>query len=301
MPVSKNPRKKGAPGRPAETETVAPLPDRRAMESFLAALAGRPHDESLAEAQDLMYQAWEAGSSRARVALAHKALAISPLCADAYNLLAGEAKSTEESRELYARGVDAGTMALGPEGFEEYAGHFWGFLETRPYMRARAGLAGALQRLGDEDAAIGHYREMLKLNPDDNQGTRDVLAALFLEREDIAALKELLAAYADDGSVLWVYTQALLAFRDGGASDENAGKLVRDAWAANEHVPGILTGKKPAVLGRHGLITLGGADEATYYVQACGSAWRRTEGAIAWLSSVTAALSPRRRPGAAPR
>ena len=62
-------------------------------------------------------------------------------------------------------------MALGAEGFEEYAGHFWGFLETRPYMRARAGLAIALIKLGDESAAIEHFRAMLKLNPNDNQGS----------------------------------------------------------------------------------------------------------------------------------
>ena len=44
-------------------------------------------------------------------------------------------------------GLDAGELALGPEGFEEYDGHFWGFLETRPYMRARHGLALALLKL----------------------------------------------------------------------------------------------------------------------------------------------------------
>ena len=55
--------------------------------------------------------------------------------------------------------MDAGELALGPKGFKEYAGHFWGFLETRPYMRARAGLAGTLLKLGDEDAAIRHYRD----------------------------------------------------------------------------------------------------------------------------------------------
>jgi tetratricopeptide (TPR) repeat protein len=299
MPVSKSRRKKASPVRSAKTETVAALPDRRVMESFLAALAGRPRDEAVAEAQDVMYQAWEAGSARAKVALARKALAISPLCADAYNLLADGAKSAEEARDLYARGVEAGALALGPEGFEEYAGHFWGFLETRPYMRALAGLAGVLQRLGDEDAAIGHYREMLKLNPNDNQGIRDVLAALLLARGDIAALKDLLAAYQEDGSALWIYTRALLAFREAGGSDQNALNLAKDAWAANEHVPGMLAGKKTAIPRLGDFITMGGPDEAAYYVRAFGAGWRKVEGAIAWLTSATAALPPKRRPGPA--
>jgi tetratricopeptide (TPR) repeat protein len=302
MPVSKNRRSKVVSKRPAanpsgKAATVAELPDRRVMERYLAALTGRPEDESIAAAQDVMYGAWQMDSARARIAAAHKALALSPVCADAYNLLAEEATSAEQARDLYARAVEAGERALGPQGFEEYAGHFWGFLETRPYMRARAGLAGALQRLGDDAAAIGHYREMLKLNPNDNQGVRDVLAALLLKRDDIAALKQLLGDYADDDSAMWTYTQALLAFRDGGAADENALKLVQRAWSANEHVPGILSGRKPGVaLDRSG-ITVGGADEATVYVQACGAAWRRTQGAIAWLSGVVSGLPPKRRRG----
>jgi hypothetical protein len=58
---------------------------------------------------------------------------ISPLCADAYSILAEEARSVEEARDLYARGVEAGELALGRKGSKQYAGHFWGYLETRPY------------------------------------------------------------------------------------------------------------------------------------------------------------------------
>jgi tetratricopeptide (TPR) repeat protein len=271
------------------------------MEGFLAALAGRPRDEAIAQAQDIMYEAWGAKPSRSAIALARKALAVSPLCADAYNLLAREAKSAEEARDLYARGVEAGAMALGPEGFAEYAGHFWGFLETRPYMRALQGLAHALQRLGNEEAALGHYREMLELNPNDNQGIRDVLAALLLKRQDIAALKELLAAYEEDGSVVWTYTQALLAFRDGGVSDENALKLAQKAWKANEYVPGLLAARKPATPGRGGFMLVGGPDEAACYVLEFGAAWHTTDGAVAWLTNVTAALPPKPRPAFGPK
>ncbi len=66
-------------------------------------------------------------SRRARVALAHKALAISPLCADAYVLLAEEeANSAEEALAYYRKGVEAGEQALGPKGFKEYARAFLG-------------------------------------------------------------------------------------------------------------------------------------------------------------------------------
>jgi tetratricopeptide (TPR) repeat protein len=230
------------------------------MESFLAAIAGHRGDDATAKAQE--YEAWERTTSRSRIALARKALGISPLCADAYVLLAEEARSIEEDRDYYAKGVEAGELALGPRGFKEYAGHFWGFLETRPYMRARAGLASTLLLLGDVDGAVAHYRDMLKLNPNDNQGIRYVLAGCLLRQDNYSGLKELLAAH-EDGSGFWLYTQALVAFRESGGSDEQAAALVRDAWSANEHVPAILAGTKPAVSSNEGYITMGGPDEAT--------------------------------------
>src|SRR6266540_3256625 len=98
MPVSKKPRTKAAPKTPPKATAVPALPDRRAMERYLAAIAGRNRDDAIAKAQDVMYDAWERTTSRSRIALARKALGISPLCADAYNLLAEEAGSVEEAR-----------------------------------------------------------------------------------------------------------------------------------------------------------------------------------------------------------
>jgi tetratricopeptide (TPR) repeat protein len=265
------------------------------MESFLAAVSGRRGDSATAKAQDMMYEAWEQTTSRSRIALARKALGISPLCADAYVLLAEEAaRSVEEARDHYAKGVEAGELALGPQGFAEYAGHFWGFLETRPYMRARAGLASALLKLGDIDGAIDHFRDMLRLNPNDNQGIRYTLLGCLLKRGDDGTLKELLAAYEDDAGVFWLYTRALLAFREGEENDERAAALAKDAFAANEHVPAILAGEKRPVHSDSGYITMGGPDEATYYVTECGSAWHRTPNAVAWLTRLAAAAPKRR-------
>jgi tetratricopeptide (TPR) repeat protein len=297
MPVSKKPRSKTVAKASPKAGAPAALPDRRAMESFLAAIAGRRGDDATAKAQDVMYEAWEQTASRSRIALARKALGISPLCADAYVLLAEEARSIDEARDLYAKGVEAGELALGPRGFKEYAGHFWGFLETRPYMRARAGLASTLLQLGDVAAALAHFRDMLKLNPNDNQGIRYVLAGCLLRQDNDSALKELLAAH-EDGSAFWLYTRALVAFRESEGGDEQAAALVRDAWSANEHVPAILAGTKPAVSSNEGYITMGGPDEATYYVTECGAAWHRTPGAVAWLTKLAATLAPKRRPRA---
>lgn len=118
------------------------MPDPRAMETHLSALGGRSPDDALNKAQDLIYEAWDTPDNRRAVTLAKRAIEISPLCADAYVLLAERTSpQLEKQKKLYELAVKAGELALGPDGFREYAGHFWGFLETRPYMRARAGLA----------------------------------------------------------------------------------------------------------------------------------------------------------------
>jgi hypothetical protein len=101
--------------------------------------------------------------------------------------------------------------------------------------------------------------------------------------------------HAETRRAFWLYTRALLAFREGGESDERAAALVRKAWAANEHVPAILAGTKPPMPSESGYITLGGQDEATDYVAECGSAWHRTPGAVAWLTKTVTTLPSKRR------
>lgn len=51
--------------------------------------AGRRSDDATSKAQDMMYEASERTTSHCRIALARKALGISPLCADAYEVITG--------------------------------------------------------------------------------------------------------------------------------------------------------------------------------------------------------------------
>ncbi|MEK7245463.1 MAG: hypothetical protein AAB223_05545, partial [Pseudomonadota bacterium] len=82
------------------------------MESFLGLLGGRGKRDVVADAQDIMYKAWDATAHQQRVALARKALAVSPLCADAYVLLAQEsARPLDEALALYRQGMEAGERA----------------------------------------------------------------------------------------------------------------------------------------------------------------------------------------------
>jgi tetratricopeptide (TPR) repeat protein len=186
------------------------------MEADLAVIASRAErhaSEPRYRAEDLIYEAWEAAGPR-RAVLARKALALWPDCADGYVLLAQAASSLEEARELLERGVAAGERTVGRRVFVEDAGDFWLIFETRPYMRARATLAATLWRLGRREEAVEHQRELLRLNPRDNQGLRYRQANWLLALECYDELEELSPPTPATGMPPgFTYTRALAAVR----------------------------------------------------------------------------------------
>ena len=271
-----------------KTAPVIQLPDPRSMEGALAAIgrgaASYAPDEALYEAQDLMYEAFEAQGDR-RVTLARDALAISPDCADAYLLLAEETPScAEDARELLEQGVAAGERALGPEPFEEDVGHFWGILETRPYMRVRAALAETLWALDGREEAVEHQRDLLRLNPSDNQGLRYRQAEwlLWLERYD--ELDQLFATYEDDAAAAFAYTMALAAYRREGDS-ARARQLLDEARELNPHVPAYLSGRKRLPRRLPDYVGFGGDSEAVDYAASATALWASVAGALTWLEA----------------
>lgn len=241
--------------------------------------------DSLGEAQDLIYQAWEVSSVRERVKLARRALGICPDCADAYVILAEEtARSVEEALQLYQAGVEAGERILGAKSFTEDAGYFWGMVETRPYMRARAGLAQCLSALGKHSEAVEHYRDMLRLSPSDNMGIRYLLAACLLEMNEVETLQELLEQYHEP-TAAWLYTRALVSFIRYGDSPEARQRLA-GALACNRHVPPYLLGEKALPKRLPEYMGFGDKNEAIVYAAEFGLGWLKVRGAVTWLESV---------------
>ena len=270
----------------------ASIPDRRALEGDMAHLTagmfGEPlvNDPRVTEAQEIMYDAWDESSPSRRLKLAQKALQISSDCADAYVLMAEQASSRQRSLDLYQQGVAAGRRALGEAFMADAAnvGHFWSLIETRPFMRALAGVADTLWGLGRREETLATFRELLRFNSNDNQGIRYLLLSLLLEmgRQDEAEV--LLEAYVTDCSPHWTYTRALLAFRKEGASSQ-AQQVLEHALEVNPHVVAYLTGQKRISDPNTAYITVGGEDEAMQYASDYLSFWRKTKGAVAWLES----------------
>lgn len=293
MPQSKKPRKKRKPAT-GGPRRVVPLPiheeperlEPRAMESTMADLARERFgadlveivSEDVLEAQAIVYDALDQGDPKERVRLAWEALEVSPDCADAYVILAEEIPTSwVEELELYELGVAAGRRALG-DAFDETVGHFWGVLETRGYMRALAGRAEARWHMGAVDESIADVQEMLRLNPNDNQGMRYHLVdhLLIVWRNDEAA--ELLdtTTYLDDATANWAWSRALLAIR---RRDGAVGKLLLDAAKTNPYVARYLLGLEMPPEDTFEHVGFGDESEATVYINGSLPAWLATPGA----------------------
>ncbi len=289
-----NPRKKPPQDRrPRAQESQPPaIPrDRRAHEAVLSQLtdklSGRPAaDDALSRAQNLMYRAFDTPELNGRVKLARQALEISPDCADAYVLLAETASTAAEAIDLYQKGAAAGERALGPRTFQEDVGHFWGLIHTRPYMRARLGLAHALADMGQPEQAIRHWQDMLRLNPGDNQGVRHALLSRLIQLDRDHEASALIAEY-DDATANWAYNHALLAFRREGDTPESC-RLLKLAQARNRFVPKFLLRDEPLPNEPPDMYSIGSREEAILYAGDALSVWRSTPGALTWVRQVVA-------------
>ena len=232
-------------------------------------------------AQELAWDAAEA-SGRLRIALARRALALWPDCADAWVILGNAARTDEEALDCYGRAVDAGERVLGADRFAEYTGEFWVHLETRPYMRARLALAQLLRERGQSDEAMAHYHELLRLNPGDNQGIRYLLIVALLEHGRDEEAGELFARYGeDDVQALWLYARALWLLRTDG-DQPPAREALATAIARNPHVVTCLLDEAdPSPPGPY--FTVGSDEEGSYAAVELMDVFDAIPGADAWM------------------
>ena len=255
------------------------------INEYLATVEGKvPHPSATTpreRADDKYNEALDARGRR-RIKLAREALALWSDCADAWTLLAEDMPDAQRARDLWQRALDAAERVLGPDAFREDVGHFWGVLETRPYMRAHAGLADALWTMGERDAAVDHWSDMLRLNPSDNQGIRMILIPRLLEAGRDDRVAEVLEQHADERSATLEFARALLAFRREGPSMAANSALSR-ATRANPYALKYLAGGSAPRIERTGYYRPGDESEAGMIADELGPAYAAAPGAQAWL------------------
>lgn len=259
--------------------------------AFLATLAGPGLKEALKkaptlspqqEAQELAYRAMEATTRTRALTLAQQALAKDPDCVDALVTVAeASARCIEDLITGLEKAVSAGERSLGAQCFEENKGHFWGILETRPYMRARQQLADLLLDAGRVTEAISQFEALLELNPNDNQGVRDILLGCYLVGDDLDGARHLLRAYEEDVSAVFNWGRTLERVLSG--DFKGAEHALKHARNHNRFVELYLTGKKKLPRAMPDSYSFGSEEEALICIESMGEAWAAHPEGLIWL------------------
>ena len=167
----------------------------RSIERALAAKSSDPSDR----AQELFYEAMDARSEAEEIKLLEKALKLDAGNVDVLlALLRYETLSPADEIEFLRQLVKLAETRLGPKVFKEFTGTFWGFHETRPYMRARERLAENLRAVGRPEEAVAEWNAMLGSNPGDNQGVRYALLGSLLALNRLNDTRKLFEKYPDE-------------------------------------------------------------------------------------------------------
>jgi len=175
--------------RKDKTASPESLPQR------MERLAGGSGKRKVHEAEDLVFDSWEAADCDEEFELLTKAVELDSRNVDAWlGLMRFVPLDGNEEIEFLRRLVALGEKNLGKKLFRECKGIFWGLLETRPYMRARSRLAFRLMEARRLEESVTEHEGMLELCPNDNLGVRYGLMALYL------ALNNLDGATASSGS-----------------------------------------------------------------------------------------------------
>lgn len=239
------------------------------------------------QAQELVYDAWEAPDQRTALRLAREAALLDPRCVDAHFIIAeAESRTDTEFVERLKRIVEIGAWDLGQEFFRKHRGHFWDMFESRPYMRVRAELAHTLMELGRVDEAIKHYEAMLILNPNDNQALRYFLLNCYLLADRPAGAGKLLRKYKGETKRSAILAWGLVLERFLSEDPEGLRQALQAARRINPHVERYLSGKRKMPRDVPDYYTPGKESEAIVCVDILAPAWRQHPTAVSWLKQL---------------
>jgi len=173
--------------------------------------------------------------------------------------------------------------------FADAQGHLWAVHDARPFIRLLVLNIDILYALRRVDEAIECSQEILRLNEDDNTGTRYLLQIFLLERarpHDKKRLEELLfVPNMFETPTAWNKLLFLILTK---RPKDEIRTAFDEAMKRNAHVPAVLQNpnryRDDPDTGRY---TQGALDEAVYYVFSAFKAWDRTPGAFAILRSLS--------------
>ncbi len=190
-----------------------------------------------------------------------------------------------KAKELWEKAVFIGRQAF-PADFKIGENLLpWAFLNNRPFLRCMHGLGFTALKTGDAKKANEIFMQMLKLNPDDNQGARANAIETFFCLSMPEEVLSICDSYPYDTMPDTLYGRSLASFQLG--NQKKADNALRHAIKCLPKVAKEIiktTHKKPEFL-RDSLIAVGGDDEAYEYWMRNRTHWEGSVGAIYWVKT----------------
>lgn len=246
----------------------------------------RKNDDPKWQAQELVYDAMDAPDLMTALELVHRALNLDPGCTDAQRLMVELSGVEPDNRiHLLREVVSRAEEGFGPEFISENTGHFWGVLETRPYMRALQSLADASAKAGRLEDAVQTYERMLVLNPNDNQGVRYALLGLYLALRRRESAAKLFEQYPDEAEFSAAFAWGQVLERWLADAFEEAGQALASARRQNPFVERYLTGRKRLPESLPATYSPGDDSEAQIAADQLAPAISNSPEFVAWLQA----------------
>ncbi|MDP4096341.1 SEC-C metal-binding domain-containing protein [Paenibacillus sp. P96] len=260
------------------------------VQAFLSAQLDKPNARKASspaaggnQVREILIAADHATSSAKRKKLLEQAYTLDPEYPDTLLMLSEDTATIVESMQLAKTAMELAAKKLGKTFFEENRGYFWGLVETRPFMRAKAAYAHLLSLSGRLNAACEHYEQLLELNPNDNQGIRYDLLMLYLQMERLEEADQALKSYEEDASCFILYDKLVLEYLKNGVT-EHLAFLYKLARKENKHVPAYLLEQKRLPATMPPSYTLSSVEEAITYAFTHIQLWDRLVGLKEWMS-----------------
>lgn len=220
-------------------------------------------------------------SGRRGIALARRAVAAWPGCAEAYLYLSEWSPGLEAAGRVVTQGMAAVRRELDLEA---------GGAAPLPVLLLGNRSANILGMLGRFEESVAAYGEVLDLAPEDPVAARYGFVNVLIALGRDAEAWELLDRFSEDSSALLAWPRALLSFRAEGDSPA-ARRWLKEAVQANRFAAGVLLGARLALRSEPPLLA-GGEAEATLYSGLSAETWNNTPGALDWLRARVAPPPP---------
>jgi tetratricopeptide (TPR) repeat protein len=183
---------------------------------------------------------WWSGDTRSAAKTFRRVLSLDPKHGEAHNHLGivnRSAKKLLMAEQHFRAAIASGQAHIVREGTEIV----WGVLENRPYLRALANLALVLADQKKWAEAIAIHKQLLELNPGDNQGVRWLIGMEYLRVGDNASAIDAFEKCVDE-EVGCAFGLALAKLFANGATAE-IGEALLIGFAANRYIAPMLLGE----------------------------------------------------------